>query len=259
MLRHRKPIVAFPERAVHRFRVRYAKTGSTAFLGHLDLSRVLARMFRRADVEVAYSRGFHPHPELSFAPALSLGIPALAELFDVKVETPIDARELGQRLHETSPSDLLVTGVWELPEGAPKLARLIKSYDLAVLPLEGQAQAAGLESLAAGFLAKESAIVQRKERSVDVRALVIAADVVSGAAAARVIEALSWPTSPAFLRVRVDAGGDGSAKPVEVAAALGLLSDPARRGEGPHLCRLGFAGVIPEDDGAAATVAAQLL
>src|SRR5262249_48394916 len=55
-----RPRVAFPEKQTRRFRVRYAKLERAAYLGHLDLTRILQRLFRRAEIEIAYSRGFHP-------------------------------------------------------------------------------------------------------------------------------------------------------------------------------------------------------
>ena len=67
----------------HRYRLRYTKLGRVAYLGHLDLVRHLPRIFRRAGLELFYSVGFHPKPELSFGPALGLGIPSLGELLDV--------------------------------------------------------------------------------------------------------------------------------------------------------------------------------
>src|SRR5437588_7555679 len=68
------------------YRIRFAKVGRAAFLGHLDLVRLLARSFRRADLPLAVSRGFSPKPRVSFGPALGLGVPSLGELMDVDLE-----------------------------------------------------------------------------------------------------------------------------------------------------------------------------
>ena len=68
------------------YRIRFAKLGRAAFLGHLDLVRLLARSFRRADLPIAMTRGFSPKPRISFGPALGLGVPSLGELMDVDLE-----------------------------------------------------------------------------------------------------------------------------------------------------------------------------
>ena len=39
---------------------------------------MLMRLFRRAGVEVAYTRGFHPKPAFAFGPALAIGCFLLA-------------------------------------------------------------------------------------------------------------------------------------------------------------------------------------
>src|SRR5439155_18046724 len=68
------------------YRIRFAKVGRAAFLGHLDLVRLLARSFRRADLPLAMTRGFSPKPRITFGPALGLGVPSLGEIMDVDLE-----------------------------------------------------------------------------------------------------------------------------------------------------------------------------
>ena len=60
--------------------------------------RHLPRIFRRAGFELFYSEGFHPKPELSFGPALGLGIPSLGELVDVTLVDDVAPDELLRRL-----------------------------------------------------------------------------------------------------------------------------------------------------------------
>jgi radical SAM family uncharacterized protein/radical SAM-linked protein len=73
-----------------RVRFGFEKLGAAAFMSHLDLIRALARAFRRAGVELCYSRGFHPKPEMTFGPALSLGVASLCEAVDVRIATEIE-------------------------------------------------------------------------------------------------------------------------------------------------------------------------
>src|SRR6185369_5749513 len=98
--RHAKPTppVRASQGIQRRYRIRYTKLGRVAYLGHLDLVRHLPRIFRRAGFELYYSVGFHPKPELSFGPALGLGIPSLGELLDVSLIDDVTPDELLQRL-----------------------------------------------------------------------------------------------------------------------------------------------------------------
>jgi len=67
------------------FIVRFTKTGRMAYISHLDLARLFVRVLRRAGLRPAYSRGFNPHPRLSFCLPLSLGQHSECELLEFEV------------------------------------------------------------------------------------------------------------------------------------------------------------------------------
>jgi radical SAM family uncharacterized protein/radical SAM-linked protein len=98
--RGRKPTANFDQGKALRVRIAYSKLGRAAFRGHLDLVRLLPRIFRRLDLPMYYSQGFHPKPEMTFGPALPLGVASHAEYVDVKlVETPgLDESAIRERL-----------------------------------------------------------------------------------------------------------------------------------------------------------------
>src|SRR5204862_5910433 len=100
----RQPATRFGQDGAERrrYRLRYTKLGRIAYLGHLDLIRHLPRIFRRAGLDLFYSSGFHPKPELSFGPALGLGIPSLGELLDVSLTDHLEPGELLGRLRPVS-------------------------------------------------------------------------------------------------------------------------------------------------------------
>ena len=52
--------------------MKYTKTGTAAYLPHLDLLRDFQRIFRRAQIEVGFSEGFHPNKLQYFAPTLPI-------------------------------------------------------------------------------------------------------------------------------------------------------------------------------------------
>jgi radical SAM family uncharacterized protein/radical SAM-linked protein len=73
-----------------RYRFVYEKLGPAAFLSHLDVIRALPRSFRRLELPMFYSSGFHPKPDMTFGPALSLGVASLCEPVDVKIAADLD-------------------------------------------------------------------------------------------------------------------------------------------------------------------------
>ena len=69
----------------YRYRIEFSKIGPITFISHLDLQKVMMRIFKRAGLETLHSEGYNLRPLLSFGPALTLGISSLTEYFDVRV------------------------------------------------------------------------------------------------------------------------------------------------------------------------------
>ena len=74
-----------------KIRVKFSKTGSVKFLGHLDVMRYFQKAVRRAGLPVAYTEGYHPHQIMSFAAPLSVGTESVGEYFDMELAEPVDA------------------------------------------------------------------------------------------------------------------------------------------------------------------------
>ncbi len=86
----RRAPIAFVQGTAYRYRFAFTKLGASAYLSHLDLVRALPRAFRRLELPLYYSTGFHPKPEMTFGPALSLGVSSLSETVDVKLAADRD-------------------------------------------------------------------------------------------------------------------------------------------------------------------------
>ena len=265
------------------YRIRYAKVGRAAFLGHLDLMRLLSRSFRRADLPLAVTRGYSPKPRISFGPALGLGVPSLGELLDVDLEhvvpgvkswdvvddslrVELSAEEVLDRLAAVCPPgiEILACNVvrlaghpmflhsqqgWEGNRPAPGLGKLIDAVDVLIRPAPDgmRFDAARVQRLCAVLLARTAAPVARGDKTFDVRPLVLELDVVDGEAATKLGGALDWPVTEgdALIRVRVRATAEGSAKPSEVARALGVWGGEDLRAEHALVARLGVVETVP--------------
>lgn len=111
------------------------------FLSHLDQQRLFQRALRRAQIPLAFSNGFSPHPIISFANAMSVGMTSNSEYVDigVDVESPSDINNLSlkKRLSSVMPSGIKILDVRVLPQQAKALSKSIKSaeYDVICLGL----------------------------------------------------------------------------------------------------------------------------
>lgn len=112
-----------------RYRVRWSRRGKVRYLSANDVDTVLERSARRAKLPVAYSRGFTPHPKISFATALPVGYGSVAELMDMTLTEALDPEGVKERFNAGLPEDLRIEGVALLEEGAPKLGNLVAAAD----------------------------------------------------------------------------------------------------------------------------------
>ena len=74
-------------------RIFYTKGGRMRFVSHLDMTRFMIRMLRKAGLPIWYTEGFHPHAYVTFALPLSLGFESRCEIMDIRLEDdsyPID-------------------------------------------------------------------------------------------------------------------------------------------------------------------------
>ncbi len=68
---------------MQRLRIRFTRGEEIKFISHLDIMRLWHRAFNRAGIQLAYSEGFNPHPRMSLAAPLALGVTSEAELMDI--------------------------------------------------------------------------------------------------------------------------------------------------------------------------------
>lgn len=65
-----------------RIRILFEKRGLFVFVNHMDLPVVFSRAARRAGLVQEFTQGFSPHPRISLAPPLAIGVEGLAEPAD---------------------------------------------------------------------------------------------------------------------------------------------------------------------------------
>ncbi|CAL9564985.1 TIGR03936 family radical SAM-associated protein [Streptomyces sp. Tu 3180] len=115
---------------MQRIRLRYTKRGRLRFTSHRDFQRAFERALRRAEVPMAYSAGFTPHPKVSYANAAPTGTGSEAEYLEIALTEPRDPERLRVLLDESLPdgldvveaveartsglADRLTASVWEL-------------------------------------------------------------------------------------------------------------------------------------------------
>ncbi|MBQ7826880.1 MAG: DUF2344 domain-containing protein, partial [Clostridia bacterium] len=106
-----KPSASTPKpdpalKPVRTVRIKFSKTGSLAYIGHLDLMNTVSRIIIRSGLPVWYTEGFNPHPKLVFATPLSVGHAGEREVVDVKLVTDVPDEVIVETLRPLTPDGM---------------------------------------------------------------------------------------------------------------------------------------------------------
>jgi radical SAM-linked protein len=197
---------------VERLRVQFSRGQELRFITHLDLMRSLERAIRRAGIDIAYSEGFSPHPQISLAAPLPVGVTSRCELMDVYLASSMSVEDFDRALKPQLPPGLCLGTVEEIVVGLPSLQSQLRAADYAIA-LPDDTDLPQLRQTINTLLAKTSIEwVQKRERdskSYDLRPLILSISIDDGA-------------EKRTLNMRLRAGNDATGRPDQVTAALGL-------------------------------------
>lgn len=142
--------------------MQFKKGDIVRHLGLLDLQRTMQRALRRSGLPVAYSKGFNPHMVMSFASALSSGIPGDAELLDVSLCGETTEEECLAAMNRVLPPALQASRVRLVDDRFPKVSASLRTAQYSIKLRGGDARkiAQGVPA----FLAEEEVMALRKTK-----------------------------------------------------------------------------------------------
>lgn len=234
MARQRTPEGPPPAPAVQKLRIRYAKRGRLRFSSTRDFSRALERALRRADVPMAFSAGFHPHPLISYANGAPTGTASEAEYFEIRVTERVDTEAVRAALDEALPEGIDVLEVVEAAPGA--LADRLEASEWHLVVRDADPQE--VEDAVAGYLASPVAETTRTfktgPKTFDTRAAVLSMQVEGvddeGCAILRMVVRHTTPSvrpDDILTALRAVTGFSPPVPPLVTRLAQGPLSDAA--------------------------------
>lgn len=202
---------------IQRLRVTFSREGSLKYTSHLDMMRLWERVLRRAEVPVAYSEGFAPHPKIALAAPLPVGVTSDAELMDVHMRLALSPYLFMKQVRPKLPSGLDVKAVAQVGLRQPSLQSQLRFIDYQV-GIETDKTDVDIEEDIDNLLAREHLTWQRR-RDKGVKEY----DLRSAVAHLHLIEANpGW----ARLAMRLRSDSTVTGRPEDVCAALGFQERP---------------------------------
>ena len=121
-----------------KIRIKFTKSGTMIFIGHLDVMRYFQKAIRRADIDIAYSTGFSPHQIMSFASPLGVGLYSKGEYLDIEVNSTPSSAKAVNMLNAVMVDGITVESYKLLPEKAENAMASIAAADYYVTFRDGK-------------------------------------------------------------------------------------------------------------------------
>ncbi len=202
---------------MQRLRIRFNRGEEIKYISHLDLMRLWQRALNRAGVAIAYSEGFHPHPRMSLAAPLALGVTSEAELMDVVLSKWSSPHTFTASVGRQLPPGIEISQVYNTALTMPSLQSQVRFAEYNVT-VETEKSREEVESAINELLAKESLPWEHQRdtgpRRYDLRKLIDD------------IWFIDCREGACNIGMRLRCDSNGSGRPEQVAAALGFDQYP---------------------------------
>ncbi len=118
-------------------RMKFTKGGPLKFIGHLDIMRYFQKAFRRAEIDVEYSKGYSPHQLMSFAAPLGVGLTSDGEYLDVQLLSTFDRETMIDKINEVMAKDIQIVDFKILSDNSKNAMSIVAGADYLVSLKDG--------------------------------------------------------------------------------------------------------------------------
>lgn len=138
--------------------LKYSRDSRVKYISHLDFIRMFHRAVRRAGLSMEFSEGFNPHPVMTVAMPLSVGVTSDSELIKMGFSEDYGPLDIKNRLNEALPAGFQIKNVVKTEGKKHDFTKLDRAvYDVA-LECTGDFDAGK-------FLANNELVVMKKTKS----------------------------------------------------------------------------------------------
>jgi len=202
---------------MQRLRVRFSRGEEVKYISHLDLMRLWQRALIRSGISLAYTEGFNPHPKISLAAPLAVGVTSDAELMDIILAKPVSPHFFTATLNSHLPAGVKVLNAYQVALTLPSLPSQMRyaEYEVAVATEKRQKE---VESAISSLLSRKELPWEHQRdtgpKRYDLRPLIDD------------IWLIGYHDGDCTIGMRLRCDNSGSGRPEQVTSALGFTQHP---------------------------------
>lgn len=206
--------------------IKYSREARVKYISHLDFMRMFHRTVRRSVLDFEFSQGFNPHPIMTVAVPLSVGVTADGEYMKVGFDTVLSEKGIMDALNDSLPDGFSVLAV-KKTEGKELDFNLIEKAEYLI-----DAECANPDAFDAEKLMQQTVLTVMKksksgERETNIKPLI------------HKLEKVPAVSGNLGLRMIVAAGNNATLKPETLICAINKYQPDAEIGFfAAHRCAL---------------------
>lgn len=202
---------------MQRLRIRFRRGEELKYISHLDLMRLWQRALNRAGIRLAYSAGFNPHPRMSLAAPLALGVTSEAELMDIVLAKLSSPHSFTAAVARQLPRGIEIIQTYNIAQTLPSLQSEVTFAEYSV-EVKTDKNREEVEAVLKSLLQLENLPWQHQRdtgpRHYDLRKLIDN------------LWLIDWHPGYATIGMKLRCDSQGSGRPEQVTAALGFKNNP---------------------------------
>lgn len=138
--------------------LKYSRDDRVKYISHLDFVRMFHRTIRRTNINFIFSQGFNPHPVMTVAQPLSVGVTSDCEYMKVGFDGEYDEQELADTINGAFPPGYKILAAKKIEGKEIDLTKLDRAVYTVEMEYSGNID---LEQ----FLSNQQLIVMKKTKS----------------------------------------------------------------------------------------------
>ncbi len=187
--------------------IKYSRGERVKYISHLDFVRMFHRAVRRAGIDFVFSSGFNPHPIMTVALPLSVGVTADGELMRVGFDSEFSQEQIVTLLNDSLPDGYKIVKLIKCDGKTPDFNSIEKAEYII------DAECTGADKLSCEDFLKNTQIVVPKrtksgEKDTDIREMIYS------------VEKIAPQNGDMALKVCIAAGNSQNLKPETLVAAI---------------------------------------
>jgi radical SAM-linked protein len=168
---------------VNEIRFKFTRSEEVKYISHLDIMKVFERAIRRANIKIAYSKGFNPHPQIIFGLPMGVGLSSISEFADIFIVDNLSPERFIEDINRFLPKGYkVIEAKIKTAKGNVMSQIEIASYNITLKNFDGFNEVC-LKDKLMDFISKDTITVLKENKSgkkmVDIRPLILELNIIN--------------------------------------------------------------------------------